>query len=124
MLQAGVRRVIVVGGVAGGASCAARLRRLTEKAEITIYERGNAVSFANCGLPYFVGGIIPVRSGLDACDRARRALHCAGQLPFQAHPMLPLPAYTLLQHLHLPASVTTKYGQPHPAYSGLRWTAS
>lgn len=53
-------RIVIVGGVAGGASCAARLRRLTEKAEIIVYERGNAVSFANCGLPYFVGGIIPV----------------------------------------------------------------
>lgn len=51
-------RTIIVGGVAGGASCAARLRRLDEQAEITVYERGPYVSFANCGLPYHVGGVI------------------------------------------------------------------
>jgi NADPH-dependent 2,4-dienoyl-CoA reductase/sulfur reductase-like enzyme/rhodanese-related sulfurtransferase len=51
-------RVAIVGGVAGGASCAARLRRLSEEAEITIFDRGPFVSFANCGLPYYVGNII------------------------------------------------------------------
>jgi NADPH-dependent 2,4-dienoyl-CoA reductase/sulfur reductase-like enzyme len=54
------KRVLIVGGVAGGASCAARLRRLDEQAEITIFERGPYVSFANCGLPYFVGDVIKV----------------------------------------------------------------
>ena len=54
-------RVVVVGGVAGGASAAARLRRLTEAAAITIYERGAHVSFANCGLPYYAGDVIKVR---------------------------------------------------------------
>ncbi len=51
-------RVVIVGGVAGGASCAARLRRLDEKAEIVMVERGPYVSYANCGLPYHVGGVI------------------------------------------------------------------
>lgn len=51
-------RTIIVGGVAGGASCAARLRRVDERAEIVIYERGAHVSFANCGLPYHIGGVI------------------------------------------------------------------
>jgi NADPH-dependent 2,4-dienoyl-CoA reductase/sulfur reductase-like enzyme/rhodanese-related sulfurtransferase len=51
-------KVIIVGGVAGGASCAARLRRLDEKAEILIVERGPYVSYANCGLPYHVGNVI------------------------------------------------------------------
>jgi NADPH-dependent 2,4-dienoyl-CoA reductase/sulfur reductase-like enzyme/rhodanese-related sulfurtransferase len=51
-------KVIIVGGVAGGASCAARLRRLDEQAEIVMVERGPFVSFANCGLPYHVGGVI------------------------------------------------------------------
>ena len=51
-------KVIIVGGVAGGASCAARLRRLDEKAEIVMVERGPYVSYANCGLPYHVGGVI------------------------------------------------------------------
>lgn len=52
------RRILIVGGVAGGASCAARLRRMDEAAEITIFERGSYVSFANCGLPYRVGNVI------------------------------------------------------------------
>src|SRR5664279_3919549 len=52
------KRVVIVGGVAGGASCAARVRRLDESAEVTIYDRGPFVSFANCGLPYFVGDVI------------------------------------------------------------------
>ena len=51
-------KVVIVGGVAGGASCAARLRRLDEQAEIIMVERGPYVSFANCGLPYHVGGVI------------------------------------------------------------------
>jgi NADPH-dependent 2,4-dienoyl-CoA reductase/sulfur reductase-like enzyme/rhodanese-related sulfurtransferase len=57
-------KVIVVGGVAGGASCAARLRRLDETAEIIMVERGPYVSYANCGLPYHVGGVIPRESSL------------------------------------------------------------
>ena len=52
------KRVVIVGGVAGGASCAARVRRLDESAEVTIFDRGPFVSFANCGLPYFVGDVI------------------------------------------------------------------
>lgn len=57
-------KVIIVGGVAGGASCAARLRRLDEQAEILMLERGPYVSFANCGLPYHVGGVIEHESDL------------------------------------------------------------
>ena len=51
-------KIIIIGGVAGGASCAARLRRLDEKAEIIIIERTGYVSYANCGLPYYVGDVI------------------------------------------------------------------
>ena len=57
-------KVIIIGGVAGGASCAARLRRLDEKAEILMVERGPYVSYANCGLPYHVGGVIEKESSL------------------------------------------------------------
>lgn len=57
-------RLIIVGGVAGGASAAARARRLSEDAEILMFERGPDVSFANCGLPYYVGEIIPERGKL------------------------------------------------------------
>jgi NADPH-dependent 2,4-dienoyl-CoA reductase/sulfur reductase-like enzyme/rhodanese-related sulfurtransferase len=90
------KRVLIVGGVAGGASCAARLRRLDESAEIVIFDRGPHVSFANCGLPYFVGNVIAderrllvasselfrerfniivrTRHDVVAIDRARRTL--------------------------------------------------
>lgn len=57
-------RIVIVGGVAGGASAAARARRLSETAEITIFERGPHVSFANCGLPYHVAGVITDRNRL------------------------------------------------------------
>ena len=57
-------KVIIIGGVAGGASCAARLRRLDENAEIIMVERGPHVSYANCGLPYYVGGSIEEESSL------------------------------------------------------------
>ncbi|WP_104192530.1 FAD-dependent oxidoreductase [Cryobacterium sp. Y82] len=57
-------KIIIVGGVAGGMSAATRLRRLDESAEIIVFERGHYVSFANCGLPYFVGGVIRRRDEL------------------------------------------------------------
>lgn len=62
------KRILIVGGVAGGASCAARLRRLDEHAEIIIFERGPYVSFANCGLPYHIGGVIEQESSLLVAD--------------------------------------------------------
>jgi NADPH-dependent 2,4-dienoyl-CoA reductase/sulfur reductase-like enzyme len=58
------RKLLIVGGVAGGASCAARARRLSEDAEIIMFERGPYISFANCGLPYHVGKIIPKERSL------------------------------------------------------------
>lgn len=57
-------RYLIVGGVAGGMSTAARLRRLDEKAEIIVFERGEYVSYANCGLPYYIGGTISERQSL------------------------------------------------------------
>ena len=57
-------RILIVGGVAGGASAAARARRLSEEASIVLFERGPYVSFANCGLPYHIGGVIEDRSRL------------------------------------------------------------
>ena len=57
-------KVVIIGGVAGGASAAARLRRMDEHAEIVLLERGPYVSFANCGLPYHIGGVIPNRRSL------------------------------------------------------------
>lgn len=91
------RRLVIVGGVAGGASAAARARRLSEDAGIVVFERGPHVSFANCGLPYFVGGEIVeqddlllqtpaslrarfnldvrVRTEVEGIDRARQIVH-------------------------------------------------
>lgn len=57
-------RYLIIGGVAGGMSAATRLRRLDEHAQITVLERGGHVSFANCGLPYYLGGVIEERSSL------------------------------------------------------------
>ena len=51
-------KVIIVGGVAVGASAAARIRRLNETAEITVFERSGYISYANCGLPYYIGDVI------------------------------------------------------------------
>lgn len=61
-------KIIIVGGVAGGATAAARLRRLDETAEILLLERGEFVSFANCGLPYYLGGTIKSRDALFVSD--------------------------------------------------------
>lgn len=61
-------KVIIIGGVAGGASCAARLRRLDESAQILMVERGPYVSYANCGLPYHIGDVIKAESSLLVAD--------------------------------------------------------
>lgn len=58
------KKVVIVGGVAGGASTAARLRRLDENCEITMFEKGEYISFANCGLPYYIGDVITNRNNL------------------------------------------------------------
>ncbi len=64
----GRKTVVIVGGVAGGASCAARLRRQDETAEIIVLEKGPYVSFANCGLPYYIGGVIAEETRLLIAD--------------------------------------------------------
>ncbi|MGM9687580.1 MAG: FAD-dependent oxidoreductase [Alloprevotella sp.] len=58
------RKYVIVGGVAGGATAAARIRRLTEEAEIVLFEKGEHISYANCGLPYYIGGVIEERDKL------------------------------------------------------------
>ena len=57
-------KIVIVGGVAGGATAAARIRRNTEKAEIVLFEKGAYISYANCGLPYYIGGVIEDRERL------------------------------------------------------------
>ncbi len=64
-------KILIVGAVAGGASAAARARRLDEYAEIILFERGEAPSFANCGLPYYVGGVIAERDKLLVAPKQR-----------------------------------------------------
>ena len=54
-MTASKMKYIIVGGVAGGATAAARIRRLTEDAEIVLFEKGEHISYANCGLPYYIG---------------------------------------------------------------------
>lgn len=61
-------KVVIIGGVAGGASCATRLRRLDESAQIIVFERGDHVSYANCGLPYYVGGKIEREESLTVAS--------------------------------------------------------
>ena len=57
-------KYLIVGGVAGGATAAARIRRNTEQAEIILFEKGQYISYANCGLPYYIGGVIEERDRL------------------------------------------------------------
>ena len=63
-MTASKMKYIIVGGVAGGATAAARIRRLTEDAEIVLFEKGEHISYANCGLPYYIGGVIEDRDRL------------------------------------------------------------
>lgn len=63
-MTASKKRYIIVGGVAGGATAAARIRRMTEDAEIILFEKGKYISYANCGLPYYIGGVIEERERL------------------------------------------------------------
>ena len=62
-------KVLVVGAVAGGATALARLRRLDEDAEIIVFERGGYISYANCGLPYYIGEQIKNRESLFVSDK-------------------------------------------------------
>ena len=57
-------KVVIIGGVAGGATAAARIRRLDEQAEIIVFERSGFISYANCGLPYYIGGTIEDENNL------------------------------------------------------------
>ena len=68
-------KVIIVGGVAGGATAAARIRRLDEHAEITVYERSGYISYANCGLPYYIGDVITDPEELTLQDRKSTRLN-------------------------------------------------
>ncbi|NBO56483.1 MAG: CoA-disulfide reductase, partial [Actinobacteria bacterium] len=79
----GVKRVVVVGGVAGGMSTATRLRRLDESVEIVVVEKSGHVSYANCGLPYYVGGVIQEES--DLLLQTPERLHDRFRLDVRVH---------------------------------------
>lgn len=76
------KRILIVGGVAGGASAATRARRLSEDAEIVLFERGEHISFANCGMPYHVGGAIADRGRLlvQTPEGLRQRYRCRASL--------------------------------------------
>ena len=59
-----MKKIVIIGGVAGGATAAARLRRLNEHDQIIMFERDEYISFANCGLPYYIGNVITDREDL------------------------------------------------------------
>ncbi len=61
-------KVVIVGGVAGGATAAARIRRLDEQADITVFEKSGFISYANCGLPYYIGGVISDKQHFDSAN--------------------------------------------------------
>ena len=63
-MTANKKKYLIVGGVAGGATAAARIRRITEDIEIILFEKGEYISYANCGLPYYIGGVIEERDRL------------------------------------------------------------
>ena len=80
-------KYVIVGGVAGGATAAARIRRNTEKAEIILFEKGEYISYANCGLPYYIGEVIYERekeSGFSC--KLRRLLHVVSVWMSVQHP--------------------------------------
>jgi len=102
-------KVIIVGGNAGGASCATRLRRLDEKAEILMVERGPYVSYANCGLPYYIGGVIEKESSLlvasEKMFREQFAIDCRTRVEVMA--ISPEKKTVALMH-HATSEVTTE----------------
>jgi len=105
-------RIVIVGGVAGGMSCAARARRLDESAEIIVLERGEHVSYANCGLPYFVGGEITDPAKLLV--QTPQSLHAALNLDVRTRHDV-----TGLNAEERAVSVTTPEGTEQIAYDAL-----
>ena len=69
-------KVVIIGGVAGGATAAARIRRLDEQAEIIVFERSGFISYANCGLPYYIGGTIEEENNSIIARRICKTIRC------------------------------------------------
>ncbi|MCU0915939.1 MAG: FAD-dependent oxidoreductase, partial [Planctomycetes bacterium] len=107
------KRIVIVGGVAGGASAAAKARRVSEDAEIVLFERGRDISFANCGLPYHVGGIIPDRARLLVQSPQAMRQRFAVDIRVQSEVLrINRPAKTVLVH---DKAKDRQYEQPYDA---------
>ena len=104
-------RYIVVGGVAGGAGVAARLRRLDETADITVFERGSHISFANCGLPYYAGGIIENREALFVMtpERFKASLNVTAKARHEVTAVNPVSKTVTVKNLDTGSESTESY---------------
>ena len=114
-------KTVIVGGVAGGMSAATRLRRLDEKAEIVVLERSGHVSFANCGLPYYVGGVIQQRTALllQTPQSLRARFGIDVRVDSEVTSIDRAAKTVSVRNLGTGAEYTESYGQPHPG-SGRR----
>ena len=106
-----MKKYIIVGGVAGGAGVAARLRRLDETAEITVFERGQHISFANCGLPYYAGGVIENRDALFMMtpEKFKAALNVTAKVRHEVTAINPVAKTVTVKNLETGAEVTESY---------------
>ena len=106
-----MKKYLIVGGVAGGAGVAARLRRLDETAQITVFERGRHISFANCGLPYYAGGIIENRDALFVMtpEKFKASLNVTAKVRHEVTTINPASKTVTVKNLDTGAEVTESY---------------
>lgn len=104
-------KYVIVGGVAGGAGAAARLRRLDENAEITVFERGSHISFANCGLPYYAGDVIQNRDALFVMtpERFKEILNVTALVKHEVTAINPAAKTVTVKNLDTGAETTEAY---------------
>lgn len=104
-------KYLIVGGVAGGAGAAARLRRLDENAEITVFERGSHISFANCGLPYYAGDVIQNRDALFVMtpERFKEILNVTALVKHEVTAINPAAKTVTVKNLDTGAETTEAY---------------
>lgn len=110
-MEKSMKKYLIVGGVAGGAGVAARLRRLDETAQITVFERGRHISFANCGLPYYVGGIIENRDALFVMtpEKFKASLNVTAKVRHEVTTINPASKTVTVKNLDTGAEVTESY---------------
>ena len=110
-MEKSMKKYLIVGGVAGGAGVAARLRRLDETAQITVFERGRHISFANCGLPYYAGGIIENRDALFVMtpEKFKASLNVTAKVRHEVTTINPASKTVTVKNLDTGAEVTESY---------------